>query len=71
MPPATAAGSEQAYNARHLEESGAAVALLGEVTGGQLREAVGPLLDDPEGREAMTSAAGGTAVRTRRKGSWT
>ncbi|WP_234421965.1 hypothetical protein [Streptomyces sp. CB00316] len=27
---------------RELEESGAAVALLGEVTGGQLREAVGP-----------------------------
>ncbi len=58
IPLATAAGNEQAHNARHLEESGAAVALLGEVTGGRLREAVGPLLDDPERRATMAAAAG-------------
>jgi UDP-N-acetylglucosamine--N-acetylmuramyl-(pentapeptide) pyrophosphoryl-undecaprenol N-acetylglucosamine transferase len=57
IPLATAAGNEQAHNARHLEESGAAVALLGEVTGEHLREAVGPLLDDPARREAMAAAA--------------
>lgn len=57
IPLATAAGNEQAHNARHLEESGAAVALLGEVTGGHLREAVGPLLDDPERRATMAAAA--------------
>lgn len=57
IPLATAAGNEQAHNARHLEESGATVALLGEVTGGHLREAVGPLLDDPASREAMAAAA--------------
>ncbi|MCL6287426.1 UDP-N-acetylglucosamine--N-acetylmuramyl-(pentapeptide) pyrophosphoryl-undecaprenol N-acetylglucosamine transferase [Streptomyces sp. 43Y-GA-1] len=58
IPLATAAGNEQAHNARHLEESGAAVALLGEISGGRLREAVGPLLDDPERRGAMAAAAG-------------
>lgn len=57
IPLATAAGNEQAHNARHLEESGAAVALLGEVTGGHLREAVGPLLDDRERRATMAAAA--------------
>lgn len=57
IPLATAAGNEQAHNARHLEESGAAVALLGDVTGGRLREAVGPLLGDPGRREAMAAAA--------------
>ncbi len=57
IPLASAAGNEQAHNARHLEESGAAVALLGDVTGGHLREAVGPLLDDPARREAMAAAA--------------
>lgn len=39
IPLATAAGNEQAHNAPHLKESGAAVALLGDVTGGHLREA--------------------------------
>ncbi|WP_369164678.1 glycosyltransferase [Streptomyces sp. AFD10] len=57
IPLATAAGNEQAHNARHLEGSGAAVALLGDVTGGRLREAVEPLLDDPARREAMAAAA--------------
>ncbi|MCW5251632.1 UDP-N-acetylglucosamine--N-acetylmuramyl-(pentapeptide) pyrophosphoryl-undecaprenol N-acetylglucosamine transferase [Streptomyces sp. SHP 1-2] len=58
IPLASAAGNEQAHNARHLEKSGAAVALLGEVTGGRLRAAVGPLLDDPERRAGMAAAAG-------------
>ncbi|MFG2111365.1 glycosyltransferase [Streptomyces sp. NPDC048718] len=57
VPLATAAGNEQAHNARHLETSGAAVALLGDVTGGHLRDAVGPLLEDPVRREAMATAA--------------
>ncbi|RLV69055.1 UDP-diphospho-muramoylpentapeptide beta-N-acetylglucosaminyltransferase [Streptomyces sp. CBMAI 2042] len=57
VPLASAAGNEQAHNARHLEESGAAVALLGDVDGGHMREAVGPLLDDPARREAMAAAA--------------
>ncbi|MEW2546650.1 UDP-N-acetylglucosamine--N-acetylmuramyl-(pentapeptide) pyrophosphoryl-undecaprenol N-acetylglucosamine transferase [Streptomyces sp. NPDC047002] len=57
VPLASAAGDEQAHNARHLQESGAAVALLGDVAGGHLREAVGPLLEDPVRREAMAAAA--------------
>ncbi|MFJ6568218.1 UDP-N-acetylglucosamine--N-acetylmuramyl-(pentapeptide) pyrophosphoryl-undecaprenol N-acetylglucosamine transferase [Streptomyces sp. NPDC091292] len=57
IPLASAAGDEQAHNARHLAASGAAVALLGEVTGGDLRDAVGPLLEDSARREAMARAA--------------
>ncbi|MEU6404992.1 UDP-N-acetylglucosamine--N-acetylmuramyl-(pentapeptide) pyrophosphoryl-undecaprenol N-acetylglucosamine transferase [Streptomyces sp. NPDC046985] len=57
IPLASAAGDEQAHNAAHLSESGAAVALLGEVTGDRLRGAVGPLLEDRERREAMAAAA--------------
>lgn len=57
VPLASAAGNEQAHNARHLEETGAAVALEGEVTAARLREAVGPLLTDPARREAMAEAA--------------
>ncbi|MFH8553677.1 UDP-N-acetylglucosamine--N-acetylmuramyl-(pentapeptide) pyrophosphoryl-undecaprenol N-acetylglucosamine transferase [Streptomyces celluloflavus] len=57
IPLASSAGNEQAHNARHLEESGAAVALVGEVTGERLRGAVGPLLEDPGRRGAMAAAA--------------
>ncbi|EGJ72672.1 putative undecaprenyldiphospho-muramoylpentapeptide beta-N-acetylglucosaminyltransferase (plasmid) [Streptomyces sp. Tu6071] len=57
IPLASAAGNEQAHNARHLEESGAAVALVGEVGGERLRAAVAPLLEDPLRREAMAVAA--------------
>lgn len=57
IPLAFSAGNEQAYNARHLEESGAAVALLGDVTADRLREAVGPLLGDSSRREVMAAAA--------------
>lgn len=57
LPLASAAGNEQAHNARHLEEAGAAVALPGEVTAERLREALGPLLTDPARRAAMAQAA--------------
>lgn len=57
IPLATSAGNEQAHNASHLEESGAAVALLGDVTADRLRAAVGPLLADPARREAMARSA--------------
>ncbi|WP_333770699.1 UDP-N-acetylglucosamine--N-acetylmuramyl-(pentapeptide) pyrophosphoryl-undecaprenol N-acetylglucosamine transferase [Streptomyces sp. IBSBF 2435] len=53
VPLASSAGNEQAHNARHLEESGAAVALLGEVTADTLRAAADPLLSDPARRAAM------------------
>lgn len=57
IPLATSAGNEQAHNARHLEEAGAAVALLGDVTADRLKDAVGPLLSDPARREAMAQRA--------------
>ncbi|WP_017601758.1 UDP-N-acetylglucosamine--N-acetylmuramyl-(pentapeptide) pyrophosphoryl-undecaprenol N-acetylglucosamine transferase, partial [Nocardiopsis lucentensis] len=40
IPLATSAGDEQRHNARHLQESGAAVALLDEVDAERLRQAV-------------------------------
>ncbi|MFE4329675.1 glycosyltransferase [Streptomyces sp. NPDC056831] len=57
IPLATSAGNEQAHNAKHLAEAGAAVALLGEVTAASLRDAVGPLLTDPGRRDAMAERA--------------
>jgi UDP-N-acetylglucosamine--N-acetylmuramyl-(pentapeptide) pyrophosphoryl-undecaprenol N-acetylglucosamine transferase len=57
IPLASSAGNEQAYNARHLEEAGAAVALLGDVTADHLRDAVGPLLTDPARRDEMAERA--------------
>ncbi|MET9643352.1 UDP-N-acetylglucosamine--N-acetylmuramyl-(pentapeptide) pyrophosphoryl-undecaprenol N-acetylglucosamine transferase [Streptomyces syringium] len=57
VPLASSAGNEQAHNARHLEDAGAAVALLGEVTAETLRNAVGPLLTDPVRRAAMAERA--------------
>jgi UDP-N-acetylglucosamine--N-acetylmuramyl-(pentapeptide) pyrophosphoryl-undecaprenol N-acetylglucosamine transferase len=57
IPLATSAGNEQAHNARHLEQSGAAVALTGEVTPTALRNAAGPLLTDPARRAAMAQRA--------------
>lgn len=57
IPLASSAGNEQARNARHLADSGAAVALLGEVTAHTLRDAAGPLLTDPERRAAMAERA--------------
>ncbi|MFI5476855.1 UDP-N-acetylglucosamine--N-acetylmuramyl-(pentapeptide) pyrophosphoryl-undecaprenol N-acetylglucosamine transferase [Streptomyces cacaoi] len=57
VPLASAAGNEQAHNARHLQEAGAAVALEGEVTGARLRDALGPLLADAHLRRAMAERA--------------
>ncbi|MFI9273453.1 UDP-N-acetylglucosamine--N-acetylmuramyl-(pentapeptide) pyrophosphoryl-undecaprenol N-acetylglucosamine transferase [Kitasatospora sp. NPDC052896] len=57
VPLASSAGNEQAHNARHLEEAGAAVALLGEVSAAHLQEAVAPLLTDPARRYAMAQQA--------------
>ncbi|MFE6222417.1 glycosyltransferase [Streptomyces sp. NPDC057854] len=53
LPLPTSAGGEQAHNARHLEETGAAVALLGDVSADRLKDAVGPLLTDPARRADM------------------
>ncbi|MFG2298915.1 glycosyltransferase [Streptomyces sp. NPDC048603] len=57
VPLATSAGNEQAHNAQHLADAGAALALLGEVTGQSLQQAVGPLLTDPNRRAAMADRA--------------
>ncbi|MER5567249.1 UDP-N-acetylglucosamine--N-acetylmuramyl-(pentapeptide) pyrophosphoryl-undecaprenol N-acetylglucosamine transferase [Streptomyces goshikiensis] len=57
VPLATSAGNEQAHNARHLADAGAALALLGEVTPQALQDAVGPLLTDPALRAAMAERA--------------
>ncbi|MFE3597988.1 glycosyltransferase [Streptomyces sp. NPDC059142] len=53
IPLASSAGNEQAHNARHLEDAGAAVALLGEITTANLRAALGPLLTEPARRVTM------------------
>ncbi|WP_433917392.1 UDP-N-acetylglucosamine--N-acetylmuramyl-(pentapeptide) pyrophosphoryl-undecaprenol N-acetylglucosamine transferase [Streptomyces canus] len=57
IPLATSAGNEQAYNARHLQEAGAAVALEGEVTAQRMQDALGPLLADARLRQAMGERA--------------
>jgi UDP-N-acetylglucosamine--N-acetylmuramyl-(pentapeptide) pyrophosphoryl-undecaprenol N-acetylglucosamine transferase len=57
IPLASSAGNEQAHNARHLRDTGAAVALEGEVTPDHLRDAIDPLLTDPVRRNAMAAAA--------------
>lgn len=61
IPLASSAGNEQAHNAEHLVQVGAAVALLGEVSPEGLRDAVAPLLADPDRRQAL-------AVRARSEG---
>ncbi|WP_413100971.1 UDP-N-acetylglucosamine--N-acetylmuramyl-(pentapeptide) pyrophosphoryl-undecaprenol N-acetylglucosamine transferase [Streptomyces sp. Inha503] len=57
VPLASSAGNEQAHNAQHLEDAGAAVALTGEITAARLQEALGPLLTDPARRVGMAEAA--------------
>ncbi|MEU3301480.1 UDP-N-acetylglucosamine--N-acetylmuramyl-(pentapeptide) pyrophosphoryl-undecaprenol N-acetylglucosamine transferase [Streptomyces sp. NPDC006678] len=57
IPLASSAGDEQAHNARHLAEAGAAVALLGQVTPETLQAAVGPLLEDPLRRAGIAERA--------------
>lgn len=57
IPLATSAGDEQRHNARHLQEQGAAAALLDQVDAAHLREAVEPLLTDPARRVEMADRA--------------
>ncbi|MFZ3566556.1 UDP-N-acetylglucosamine--N-acetylmuramyl-(pentapeptide) pyrophosphoryl-undecaprenol N-acetylglucosamine transferase [Streptomyces sp. BH097] len=57
VPLATSAGNEQAHNARHLEDAGAAVALVGDVTPQRLQEALAPLLADEVRRDEMATCA--------------
>lgn len=58
VPYASAAGAEQAHNARYLSEQGAAVALLDdEVTPQGLHAALAPLLDDAGRRDALAAKA--------------
>lgn len=58
IPLASSAGGEQARNAQHLTEKGAAVALLGDdVTVADLQDAVAPLLQDPQRRQSIANRA--------------
>ncbi|MFF1378733.1 glycosyltransferase [Streptomyces sp. NPDC058308] len=57
VPLATSAGNEQVHNARHLADSGAAVALLDGVTSLTFQGAVAPLLADPQYRTAVADRA--------------
>ncbi|GAA1408722.1 UDP-N-acetylglucosamine--N-acetylmuramyl-(pentapeptide) pyrophosphoryl-undecaprenol N-acetylglucosamine transferase [Kitasatospora putterlickiae] len=57
IPLASSAGNEQAHNAGHLHDAGAAAALLGDVTAERLREAVDPLLTDTHRRTGMAERA--------------
>ncbi|MEU8522873.1 undecaprenyldiphospho-muramoylpentapeptide beta-N-acetylglucosaminyltransferase [Streptomyces sp. NBC_01216] len=58
IPLATSAGNEQEHNALHLQQAGAAVALLKDVvTPEGLRNAVAPILAAPERREQMAVQA--------------
>jgi len=58
IPLATSAGNEQEHNALHLQQTGAAVALIGEaVTAEGLRAAISPILSSPECREQMAGQA--------------
>jgi UDP-N-acetylglucosamine--N-acetylmuramyl-(pentapeptide) pyrophosphoryl-undecaprenol N-acetylglucosamine transferase len=57
IPLATSAGNEQEHNARHLQDSGAAVALLGRASPDTLRDAVVPLLADPARRADIAQRA--------------
>jgi UDP-N-acetylglucosamine--N-acetylmuramyl-(pentapeptide) pyrophosphoryl-undecaprenol N-acetylglucosamine transferase len=58
IPLATSAGNEQEHNALHLQEAGAAVALVRDaVTPDGLRAAVAPILDSAQRRTEMATAA--------------
>ncbi|GLW58722.1 hypothetical protein Kpho01_67330 [Kitasatospora phosalacinea] len=57
VPLPTSAGNEQAHNAVHLQDAGAAVALTGDVTADVLREALVPLLADSARRSAMAACS--------------
>lgn len=58
IPLASSAGNEQAYNAQHLELSGAAIALTEEhATAEHLRNALEPVVASPERRTRMAHQA--------------
>lgn len=58
IPLATSAGNEQEHNALHLEQAGAAIALVKEaVTAEGLKAAVSPLISSPLKREEMATRA--------------
>lgn len=59
VPLASSAGGEQAHNARHLQQAGAAVALEGDVSPQMLADAVVPLLKDARVRAEMAGRARG------------
>ncbi|GAA4010066.1 hypothetical protein GCM10022247_35270 [Allokutzneria multivorans] len=57
IPLASSAGNEQAHNALHLQDTGAAIGLTGSPTPQDLQAAVAPLLGDPARRAAMAGHA--------------
>ena len=57
VPLASAAGNEQAHNARRLQDLGAAIALEGDLHETDLRAALRPLLSDAGRRDRMARAA--------------
>lgn len=57
IPLASSAGGEQRHNAEHLQESGAAAALVSEVGPDTLRKVAEPLLADPVRRARMAERA--------------
>ena len=57
VPLPSAAGNEQAHNARRLQDLGAAISLEGDVHEMDLRAALRPLLSDAGRRERMSNAA--------------
>jgi UDP-N-acetylglucosamine--N-acetylmuramyl-(pentapeptide) pyrophosphoryl-undecaprenol N-acetylglucosamine transferase len=57
IPLASSAGNGQAHNARFLHEAGAAVALLDGASADVLRDALAPLLAEPERRAALARQA--------------
>jgi UDP-N-acetylglucosamine--N-acetylmuramyl-(pentapeptide) pyrophosphoryl-undecaprenol N-acetylglucosamine transferase len=58
IPLSTAAGDEQAHNARHLARAGAAIALIGpDATPARLQQALDCLLADAQVRQEMAHAA--------------
>jgi UDP-N-acetylglucosamine--N-acetylmuramyl-(pentapeptide) pyrophosphoryl-undecaprenol N-acetylglucosamine transferase len=59
IPLASSAGGEQAHNAKHLQDCGAAVALLGEVNPVVLQAALEGLLTNPDRRVDMGLRARG------------
>jgi UDP-N-acetylglucosamine--N-acetylmuramyl-(pentapeptide) pyrophosphoryl-undecaprenol N-acetylglucosamine transferase len=57
VPLASAAGDEQSFNARYLAERGAARVLKANPAAEDLRDALGPLIEDPAARAEMSAHA--------------